>query len=83
MICMSAARQARANWIYAHKQDEFDIVTRRLMKVPSQYIPGHLYDVRMSNGHAVSGSCPDYMYNHPVNGCKHMLAANKYYRLKL
>ena len=66
----------------ASKEREFNLVTRRLMQVPSQYTAGLRYSVRMHNGHAVSGSCPDYRYRHPVGGCKHMLAADKYYALK-
>jgi len=77
-----ATRAARAEIILATKESEFDLVTRRLMNVPSQYTAGLLYSVRMENGHAVSGSCPDYLYRHPANGCKHMLAANRYYALK-
>lgn len=77
-----ATRNARANIILGQKWNEFDLVTRRLMKVPSQYTPGLLYDVRMRDGVAVSGSCPDWLTRQPAGGCKHMIAAYKYYHLR-
>ena len=73
-----ADRTERATIIFNTKQDEFRMVTRRRMKVPSQFTAGKLYDVTVANRHAVSGSCPDYRYRHPAGGCKHMRAADMY-----
>lgn len=75
-----ATRAARATIIFNQKRDEFNLVTRRLIQVPSQYTDHLRYDVRMRNGKAVQGSCPDYVNRLPVGGCKHMRAADKYYR---
>lgn len=64
--------------ILATKGAQFRVVTRRLMSVPSQYVSGKSYRVTMSGGSAVRGSCPDWLYRHPVGGCKHMIAAGRY-----
>jgi hypothetical protein len=73
-----ADRAARAAMLLNAKSSEFRVVTRRLMQVPSQYTAGKLYNVTMKDGHAVSGSCPDYRYRDPDGGCKHMIAADLY-----
>lgn len=78
-----STRKDRADIIYNEKQLEFKVLSRRLMKVPSQYVPAKSYKVTIDKGHAVSGTCPDYRFRHPQGGCKHMIAAEKYIRLKL
>lgn len=77
-----STREQRAHDLLALKGSQFDLVTRRRMKVPSQYVPGRTYDVTMDRGRAVRGSCPDYKYRRPAGGCKHMRAATRYYALK-
>ena len=78
-----STRKDRADIIYYEKHLQFKVFSRRLMGVPSQYKHDKIYKVTVKDRHAVSGSCPDYKYRHPKGGCKHMIAADKYIKLKL
>lgn len=76
--CDMSTRSERADVILATKGAQFRMLTRRLVSVPSQYVAGKAYHVTLANGAAVRGSCPDWRYRHPADGCKHMIAAGRY-----
>ena len=81
-----STREARARNLLRDKEHLFHVWSNTQMEVPSQQVAHAAYEVTLARVAGrryalrvpVSGSCPDYQYRRPADGCKHMIAAEAY-----